>query len=191
MNWLDIVILVIVAWSVVIAFRKGLVREILGLASVVAALLLGFWFYGTAAAGLAPYLSSRALANAAGFMVVFLGVLLLGAVVSYVLGKFLRVTGLSMLDHALGAAFGVLRGALIAIALVMAIMAFSKDGQPPESIVQSRTAPFVAGAARAFAAMAPHEMKEGFRKTYDQARSAWERALKIRLQSVPKAQKES
>ena len=33
-------------------------------------------------------------------------------------------------------------------------------------------------------------MKEGFRKTYDQARSAWEKALKIRLQSVPKAQKE-
>ena len=191
MNWLDIVILVIVAWSVVIAFRKGLVREILGLASVVAALLLGFWFYGTAAAWLAPYLSSRPLANAAGFMVVFLGVLLLGAVVSYVLGRFLRVTGLSMVDHALGAAFGVLRGALIAIALVMAIMAFSKDGQPPESIVQSRTAPFVAGAARAFAAMAPHEMKEGFRKTYDQARNAWEKALKIRLQSVPKAQKES
>ena len=190
MNWLDIVILVIVAWSVAIAFRKGLVREILGLASVILALLLGLWFYGTAAAWLAPYLSSRPLANAAGFMAVFLGVMLLGAVASYVIGKFLRVTGLSMLDHALGAAFGVLRGVLIAIALVMAIMAFAKDGQPPESIVQSRTAPILAGAAGMFAAMAPHEMKEGFRKTYDQARNAWEKALELRLQSVPKAQKE-
>ncbi|MGA3096388.1 MAG: CvpA family protein [Bryobacteraceae bacterium] len=190
MNWLDIVILVIVAWSVAIAFRKGLVREVLGLASVILALFLGLWFYGTAAAWLAPYLSSRPLANAAGFLVVFIGVLLIGAVASYIIGKFLRVTGLSIVDHALGAAFGVVRGILIAIALVMAIMAFSKDGQPPESIVQSRTAPFVAGAARLFAAMAPYEMKEGFRKTYDQAGNAWKKALELRLQSVPKAQKE-
>jgi membrane protein required for colicin V production len=187
MNWLDIVILVIVAWSVAIAFRKGLVREILGLASVVLALLLGFWFYGAAAQWLAPYLSSRALANAAGFLAVFLGVMLLGAAVNYVIGKFLRVTGLSMVDHALGAAFGALRGVLIAIALVMAIMAFSKDGRPPESIVRSRTAPYVAGAAGMFAAMAPHDMKEGFRKTYDQARKAWGKALEIGLPSVPKA----
>jgi hypothetical protein len=41
-----------------------------------------------------------------------------------------------------------------------------------------------------FAAMAPHEMKEGFRRTYEQARKAWEKALDIGLQSVPKAQKE-
>jgi hypothetical protein len=38
--------------------------------------------------------------------------------------------------------------------------------------------------------MAPHEIKEGFRKTYDQAANAWEKALEIRLQSVPKAHKE-
>jgi uncharacterized membrane protein required for colicin V production len=113
--------------------------------------------------------------------------MLLGAAASYVIGKFLRITGLSMVDHALGAAFGALRGALIAIALVMVVMAFSKDGQPPESIVRSRTAPYVAGAARMFAAMAPHEMKEGFRKTYDQARKAWGKALDIGLPSVPKA----
>jgi membrane protein required for colicin V production len=190
MNWLDIVILLIVAWSVATAFRKGLVREVLGLASVVLALLLGLWFYGTAAEWLAPYMSSRPLANAAGFMAVFLGVLLLGAAAGYIVGKFLKVTGLSMVDHALGAAFGALRGVLIAIALVMAAMAFSTDGRPPDSIVNSRTAPYVAGAARMFAAMAPHEMKEGFRKTYDQAANAWEKALEIRLQSVPKAHKE-
>jgi membrane protein required for colicin V production len=190
MNWLDIVILVIVAWSVLAAFRKGLMREILGLASVVAALLLALWFYGTAAAWLAPYLSSRPLANTAGFAVVFLGVMLLGAAVGFVLGKFLRVTGLSIVDHALGAAFGALRGVLIAIALVMAIMAFSKADQPPQSIVRSRTAPYVAGAARMFAAVAPHETREGFRRTYDQARNAWGKALDMGRQSLPKAHKE-
>jgi hypothetical protein len=44
-------------------------------------------------------------------------------------------------------------------------------------VVNSRTAPYVVDAARAFAAMAPHELKEGFGKTYGQLRSAWQKAL--------------
>src|ERR1017187_6267369 len=145
MNWLDIVLLLILAWSIATSFRKGLTQEILGLASVVLALLLGLWFYGTAGSYLAPYASFRSLANFAGFLVGFAGVMLLGGLASFIPGKFLRVTGLSIVDHALGAAFGVLRGTLIAIVLIMAIMAFSPGDRPPDSVVRSRLAPHVAG----------------------------------------------
>lgn len=177
MNWLDVVVLAVLAVSAAMSFRKGLTREVVGLASAVLAILLGIWFYGTAGSFLAPYLSSRGLANFAGFLLVFCGVLLVGHLVSYAIGKFLKVTGLSIFDHLLGAVFGALRGLLITVALVMAIMAFSPADKPPSSVVNSRTAPYVVDAARAFAAMAPHELKEGFRKTYDQVKSAWQKAL--------------
>ena len=177
MNWLDVVVLAILAVSVALSFRKGLTREVVGLASVVLAILLAIWFYGAAGSLLAPYLSSRALANFAGFLLVFGGVLLLGHLVSYVVGRFLKVTGLSIFDRLLGACFGALRGLLIAVALIMAIMAFSQGDQPPSSVVNSRTAPYVVDAARAFAAMAPHELKEGFRKTYGEVKLAWGKAL--------------
>jgi membrane protein required for colicin V production len=177
MNWLDVVVLGVLAVSAALSFRKGLTREVVGLASAVLAILLGIWFYGAAGAFLLPYLSTRALANFAGFMLVFCGVMLLGHLVSYIVGRFLRVTGLSIFDHLLGAVFGALRGLLITVALVMAIMAFSAADQPPSSVVNSRTAPYVVDAARAFAAMAPHELKEGFGKTYGQLRSAWQKAL--------------
>ena len=71
MNWLDVVLLLILAVSVVASFRKGFSREVIGLVSVVLALLLGTWFYGTASALLQPYLSSRSVANFAGFFLVF------------------------------------------------------------------------------------------------------------------------
>jgi membrane protein required for colicin V production len=177
MNWLDVVLLVIFAASVAMSFRKGLSREVIGLASVVLAIVLGIWFYGTAGAFLVPYLSSRALANFAGFLLVFCGVLLAGHLVSYVVGRFLKVTGLSIFDHLFGTVFGAVRGILISVALIMAIMAFSQGDKPPSSVVQSRTAPYMVDAARAFAAMAPHELKEGFRKTYALVKSAWEKAL--------------
>ena len=178
MNWLDVVVLAILAVSVALSFRKGLSREVIGLASVVLAILLGIWFYGTAGSFLAPYLSSRGLANFAGFLLVFCGVMLLGHLVSYTAGKFLKVTGLSIFDHLLGAVFGALRGLLIAVALIMAIMAFSRGDKPPSSVVHSRTAPYMVDAARGFAAMAPRELKDGFRKTYGEVKTAWGKALK-------------
>ena len=178
MNWLDVMVLAVLAVSVAMSFRKGLSREVIGLATVVLAILLGIWFYGTAGSFLAPYLSSRALANFAGFMLVFCGVMLVGHLVSYIVGRFLKVTGLSIFDHLLGAVFGALRGVLISVALIMAIMAFSQGDKPPSSVVQSRTAPYMVDAARGFAAMAPHELKDGFRKTYGEVKTAWGKAFK-------------
>jgi membrane protein required for colicin V production len=189
MNWLDIIVLLIVAASVYTSFRKGLSREIIGLVSVVLALLLGIWFYGTAAAFIQPHMSSRPAANLLGFLAVFVAVVLLGHSVSYVVGKFLRVTGLSIVDHLLGAGFGVVRGALFAVALLMAIMAFRDGDRPPDMVVNSRLAPYVAGAAQLFADVAPHELKEGFRKTYAEVKSAWRTAVEERLHGAPRAEK--
>src|SRR5205823_13483281 len=113
MNWLDVALGIIIVACIARSFRKGLSRELVGLVTVLAALLLGSWFYGTAAAYVLPHVSSPIAANFAGFGIVFCGVMLLGALVSFILGKFLRVTGLSVVDHALGAAFGLLRGGVV------------------------------------------------------------------------------
>jgi len=185
MNWLDILLIVILAASVITSFRKGFSREVIALVSVVLALLLGSWFYGTAGAFLLPYLSSRSMAMFAGFFLVFLGVILLGSLVSYAVGRFLRVTGLSFFDHVLGAAFGLARGLLIAVALVMGIMAFSPGEQAPQGIVHSRMAPYVVDVAHVVSSIAPYELKEGFRKTYAQVKTAWGRALERGIPSLP------
>jgi membrane protein required for colicin V production len=185
MNWLDLVLLFILAVSVATSFRKGLSREVVGLVSVVLALLVGSWFYGSVSAMLQPYLSSRAIANFAAFFIVFCCVLMLGSVVSFAIGKFLRVTGLSFVDHALGAVFGILRGVLISVALIMGMMAFRSEDQPPASVVHSRMAPYVVDAARVVAGVAPHELREGFHKTYGQVKSAWNKALEEGRHRLP------
>jgi membrane protein required for colicin V production len=189
MNWLDIVLLAILAASMLTSLRKGLSREIIGLVAVVLAIVLGIWFYGIAGVLFEPHLSSRGAAHFAGFVVVFGGVLLLGVAVSAIVGKFIKATGLSIFDHVLGAVFGLARGVLIGIALIMGIMAFSTSGSPPASVVESRTAPYVVDAARLIASMAPHELREGFRKTYAQVKSAWEKTLEDGIRKMPNTEK--
>ena len=52
-----------------------------------------------------------------------------------------------------------------------------------------RMAPYAVGAARLFAAMAPHEMREGFRKTYGEVKSVWNKGIEKELREAPRAQK--
>jgi len=173
MNWLDIVLAVILLASVLSSFRKGLSREVIGLVSVCLALLLGIWLYGSVAVYLLRYLSSRQAANFAGFAIVFCGVLLAGSILSVFVGKILRISGFSFIDHFLGLAFGLVRGILIGVALITGIMAFSSGDHPPSEVVQSRLSPYILGGARVVAAMAPHELKEGFRNSYARVQSEW------------------
>ncbi len=189
MNWLDILLLLILAASIFTSLRKGLSREIIGLVAVAAGLLLAIWLYGTAGGFLEPYVSSPAVAHFAGFCLVFFGALLAGSLVSYVAGRFLRVTGLSFFDHLLGAAFGLLRGVLIGVAVVMGLMAFSPPDGPPRSVVRSRVAPYVVDAARVVASMAPHEVREGFRKTYGEVKSAWGKTFENGIRKQPGPEK--
>jgi membrane protein required for colicin V production len=189
MNWLDAVLLVILAVSVLTSFRKGLSREVIGLIAVILALILGIWFYGIAGSLMLPYVSSRSVANLTGFFLVFLGVVVAGVLVSYVVGRFLRVTGLSLVDHALGAVFGLVRGTLVAVALLMGIMAFSSGDQPPESVVNSRIAPYAVDTARFFVSMAPHELKDGYRKSYAQVKAAWQSAVEKGIRRLPNGEK--
>ena len=187
MNWLDGLLLVLLAFSVWRSVAKGLTREVIGLLSVVTGIFLATWLYSSAGEWIQPYVNSRGTANFCGFLAVFAGVLLLGSLAGLVLSKLLRVTGLSFFDRLLGAVFGIVRGVLVAAALVMAILAFApgaKAGTPPDAVAGSRLAPLVIGAARLFVAAAPREMKDGFRKSYEQVKSRWEETAK---KGIPKA----
>ena len=188
MNWLDWVLLLLLAVSIISSFRKGFSRELIGLIAVVVALVCGVWFYGAAGAFLLPYVSTKELAHFCGFLLIFIGVLIAGAIVGHLFSRLVKAAGLNWFDRLLGAGFGAVRGLLLAVALILAIVAFTPGEAPPRAVVQSRFAPYLIDAAHLVASMAPHELKEGFRKRYDRVKSIWEDALKKSGSPVPKSQ---
>src|ERR1700710_2521925 len=102
MNWLDVVLLAILALSSFASFRKGFSREIIGLAASLFALVLGMWFYGLAGSFFEPYVSSPRIAHLLGFFVVVISVLILGSIVAAIVSRFIRTIGLSFFDRLLG-----------------------------------------------------------------------------------------
>ena len=177
MNWLDYVLLAIVLVSVVLSVRKGFSREVIGLAAALAALVLGMWFYGLAGSFLIPYVSSPRVANLIGFLLVVFAVLILGAMLGWIVSRFLRTVGLSFFDRLLGAGFGLVRGLLIAVSLLTAYMAFGPQVDSKtvsSSVLNSRIAPFVLDASHLFVSVAPMELKASFLKQYAQVKSLLE-----------------
>ena len=122
MNWLDVVFGVILLVSMAMSFRRGFTREIIGLVSAVFALILGMWFYGVAGSFVAPYVGSVRGANFIGFVLVVVGVMVFGALVGWVISRFLKTIGLSFVDRFFGACFGLVRGLLLSVGVAIAPM---------------------------------------------------------------------
>ena len=179
MNWLDIVLLAIIALSAVAGFTRGLARIIVGIAAAAVALLLALWCYGSVGSLLISYVSHKSVAGFLGFVIVFGVVLLLGAVAGRLLAAVFKWVGLGWLDRLLGGAFGVVRGLLVAMAIVLVMMAFSIH-PPPRSVAESRVAPYLVDAAAIVSWLAPKELYDGFRRSYDKTREVWEQALRRR-----------
>ncbi len=174
MNWLDYVLIAILAFSAIQSFRRGFSREIISLAATVAGFVLGMWFYGTAGLMVSRWITSQRVANLVGFLLVFLAVILVGAIAGAIVRKFLSAVGLSFFDRLLGAVFGLARGALIAVALLTAWIAFAPRGDSktaPGAVVHSQIAPYLMKASSLFVSIAPAELRIRFHEVYDEARA--------------------
>src|SRR5882724_750457 len=188
MNWLDVALILILGVSVVSSFSRGIAREVIGLAAGVGGVLCGAWFYRMAGDVVRPWVGSREVANLLGFLLILAAVIVLGWIVSWIVGAMMKAVKLSWLDRLLGAGFGLARGVFVCIALITAIVAFApgKDAKtPPEAVVRSRIAPYMIDAAHAATMAAPKELRDEFARRYSQLKRIWEDALKQGIRRAP------
>lgn len=178
MNWLDIVLLLIFAISMVSGAMKGLSRIVLGLAATLLGIVLAVWFYGSVGAHFLPYVSSETIANFCGFVTILAGTSLIGSLVSKIVAYFFQAVGLGWLDRLLGASFGFLRAGLLAMGLLVGLVSFAP--KPPSSaVIHSLAAPYILEAARLLVAIAPAEISGRFQTSYQEIRSRWKQAVTV------------
>ncbi|WP_088332258.1 CvpA family protein [Lacimicrobium sp. SS2-24] len=124
MNWIDYCILGIIALSTLISLVRGFVKEAISLAVWFAAFFIASQFYLDLASHLTNF-SDPMIRSAVAIAILFVVTLVLGGLLNYVVSQMVQYTGLSGTDRALGAVFGLLRGALIVSALLFFMDAFT------------------------------------------------------------------
>jgi membrane protein required for colicin V production len=161
MNVLDWLIAAILLLSALLAASQGFVFELFSLVGTVAGYLLAAWNYPYVARILAPYLKNDLIASGAAFLLIFLAVIVLAGIAGRVARWATKSVGLSLLDRLLGAAFGVLRGSLMVMVLVMAMASFLPSSS---ALSGSRFAGYFLAAGRAAIYAGPGDFKHRFRE---------------------------
>lgn len=119
MIWIDYAIFSIIGISLIIGLFRGLVREALALVTWSVAFWVGLTFSSSFATLLETTITDPSLRIAASFIALFVLTLILGAILSALLSVLISKTGLTGTDRMAGLVFGIIRGVVFVIILVM------------------------------------------------------------------------
>ncbi len=119
MSWLDLVILGIVVLSALISLIRGFVKESISLVTWIVAGVLALRYFSPMAELLQPFVDAPMIRDVAGFVIIFISTLVVGAIVNFIMSQLVSRTGLSGTDKALGVVFGGARGVLIVTMVVL------------------------------------------------------------------------
>lgn len=162
-NWLDILLLAILAITVIIGAFRGFIRQIIGLLAVILGLILAIKFYPYGK-DLFTFLRNEVLAQLLGFFLIFVIVLSVGWVINILLAKAVRGPFKS-LNHFLGAGFGLLKGILICVIVVFGFLVFPVNTRILE---ESMLTPYCIEIADSAYDLIPQELKDKFKEAYQE-----------------------
>jgi len=138
MNYIDIIIGLLLLFSAISGFRKGLVAELASLA----ALILGIWgaiefSYITTDFLTENFNFETEYLNIISFIITFIVIVILVHIVGSAVNKFIEAAMLGFINKLAGLAFGILRSALI---LSIILIVFEKIDEDVEILSQEAKA---------------------------------------------------
>jgi len=171
MNGFDIALLIVMGILVVVGLMKGLVRILVGLAALVAAFIVASMFHRQLAESLGRLDISIEVLRLLCYLALFIGVMLVGAVLAFLLRSLLKVAMLSWADRLAGAALGVAASFIAFSLLVLPVVAYTPNGAG--ILDRSILAPYVLVVADLAARATPDDLVERFRERLGELKERW------------------
>jgi membrane protein required for colicin V production len=157
MNLFDWILIVLLAYSTIMAFVRGIILELFSLGGLIAGILLASWNYKHVADLLSRLITTPATAQIVAFLLIVVGIMVLSTLLGKALNRTAHAIGLGFFDRLLGAVFGLARGCLLGVALLMAIAAF----QPHSTWIEnSRLSSYFLAGAHAVSFVVPHDLQQ-------------------------------
>ncbi len=143
MNAVDISVLAVAAFSGMLGFLRGMVREVFGLAAWIGAAIAAWWWGDAAIAIARRSIGNPDVADPVAIGAVFLPVLIVLTVLARSLGGRVQRSALGGLDRTLGLVYGLARGGVVAVAAYLLFSAYEPPDQWPNQVLEARTLPSI------------------------------------------------
>ena len=175
MNWVDIIVVIILAIGLGKGLANGFVRGIFGIAALVLGIVIAAGNYEQVTEVLFSRLQIGAQGQAIlGFMLVFVIVLILVSVVGRIIAKALKLASLGWLDRLAGGILGLVMACLFTgVLLLLVVMA---GLQSNTGVARSVVAPTIIGVMDTIVAYAPDVTRDMIDEHYIKLRLEWEKA---------------
>ncbi len=121
MNWADWTIIAILTVSSLIGLTRGFVKEALSLVCWFAAFIVAMTFHSALSELLVEWVETPSVREVLAFSILFGLTLIVGSMVNYLIGELIRMTGLSGTDRLFGMVFGMARGVVVVLAILLLV----------------------------------------------------------------------
>jgi len=184
LNFVDIVVLAVIALSTLLALGRGFVKEMLSIFGWIGAAigtLLIFFYVPQIREFFAKQITEPVLADIACAVAIFVVLLIVLGFFNHAIASRVHASSLGPLDKSLGLVFGLVRGVvLVALAhMVMTDWLMPNKDQRPPVINEARTEPYVAMAADFIKSKIPQDWKDRAGAVFDEGSKAVEQGKEL------------
>jgi membrane protein required for colicin V production len=158
LNLVDLGVLGVILISTLLAFSRGLVREVLSIGAWIVAALATVYGLPHLRDIARTYITVPLVADAVTGVTIFVVTLIVCAALSHLVARNVRASGLGAVDRSLGLLFGVARGAiLVCLAYLAFVWAMPKEADQPDIVKNARTLKYVAQGADLLRSLLPKD----------------------------------
>jgi membrane protein required for colicin V production len=170
---LDIILLVVMLISAILAMVRGFMREVLSIASWAAAAVLTIYAYPKLLPIAKQYINHDLVAAGVVIAGVFLGTLLIVSVITIKISDMILDSRIGALDRTLGFLFGLARGLVIVVVAFLFFVWLVPERSQPDWVKNAKSRVVLQSTGQALMSMLPED-PEGYLRRFKQRREGQE-----------------
>lgn len=156
-SYLDLGLVAVMLVSALLSMVRGFTREVLAIASWVAAALAALYFHPAVVPYLTPYIDKPQIAQAAAAALVFFVALIIVSIITVKISDLILDSRVGALDRSLGFVFGAARGFLLCVVAFVFFSWLIQGREEPTWMRGSKTKPYLEATGQQLLALLPDD----------------------------------
>ena len=159
LNPTDLGIIIVLMASGLLAFFRGLVKEVLAVAGWIGAAFATLYGFRHAQPIARRFIAVELAADAVAGLAIFLVTLIVLSMITHAISARVRDSALNAVDRSLGFVFGLVRGAVLVVLAYMLLGLAVPTREQPDGLLQARAMPWIERGADFLLTLMPQDQR--------------------------------